>query len=159
MANSEQIFWTCSGVSSKVCHLGAEQSAPRWHFPRTLCQHLNLFWPLTAPKWQVARTHHSCRKAPKWQSSEHVWVWVQNKLAFIGKCVLPMYLCSAAIDGSFLIGAHFCARAGCIGVYKSAPQSKKTGRYLMNSIVELNSANLTTLAQIGKGSDLLNSSE
>ena len=31
-------------------------------------------------------------------------------------------------DGSFLIGAHFCARAGCIGVYKSAPQSKKTGR-------------------------------
>ena len=33
-------------------------------------------------------------------------------------------------DGSFLIGAHFCARAGCIGVYKSAPQSKKTGRYI-----------------------------
>ena len=32
-------------------------------------------------------------------------------------------------DGSFLIGAHFCPRAGCIGVYKSAPQSKKMGRY------------------------------
>ena len=38
------------------------------------------------------------------------------------------YFRCVSFDGSFLIGAHFCERAGCIGVYKSAPQSKKTGR-------------------------------
>ena len=31
-------------------------------------------------------------------------------------------------DGSFLIRPHFCARVGCIGVYKSASVPKMPGR-------------------------------
>ena len=36
----------------------------------------------------------------------------------------------------FFIQLHFCARAGCFGVYKSAVVLKKTGRYT-DSVVSL----------------------
>ena len=29
------LFWSCSGVYTEVCHLGAEHQAPKWRFPRT----------------------------------------------------------------------------------------------------------------------------
>ena len=34
---TKQIFWTCSGVSSKVCHLGAEHQHQNGIFPEHFC--------------------------------------------------------------------------------------------------------------------------
>ena len=54
------------------------------------------------------------------------WTDLEDLYPVVLNCqVLSADYVRTSTDGSFLIGAHFCARAGCIGVIKVRPNQKR----------------------------------